>query len=469
MSGLISGDASRKQVIIHAEFQELSQREQISSAPNRIDINAGSSDTDVFRGSSKGSWLDLVAGRDRCAWQHFGNPCTLTMDSSVLKKIFESRFDSKPRLLVRAPGRVNLLGEHVDYNGGPVLPAAIDRAVYLAGSPGRTNLVELYALDLGEETAFSLDDLWSKQDVCGKPLPKWACYPAGVAWAIQQSGRKVDGLQGVYTSDVPIGAGLSSSAAVEVAFAVLWQALGSWSADRMTLARLCQKAENDFVGVSSGLMDQFASAHGVRDHALLFDTRSLDWEKVPLPSGTILVVADSGVRRSLTTSAYNERRADCEIAVELLRRDLPGIQFLRDVSVDEFMQLRHKLPSRVQMHAEHVITEIERVFSAVAALRAGDPETFGELMYAGHASLRDLYQVSTPELDALVDIARGIQGCIGARLTGAGFGGCTINLVDEAHAESFIQSLQSSYFKTTGKDALVYICKASQGAGLISE
>jgi galactokinase len=391
------------------------------------------------------------------------------MDTSVLLRILESRFDSKPGLLVRAPGRVNLLGEHVDYNGGPVLPAAIDRAVYLAGSPNHSNLIELYALDIGEETAFTLDDLWSKLDVRGNPLPKWARYPAGVAWSIQQSGRQVNGLQAVYTSDVPIGAGLSSSAAVEVAFAVLWQTLGRWSADRMTLARLCQKAENEYVGVSSGLMDQFASSHGVRDHALFFDTRSLDWEALPLPSGTILVVADSGVRRSLTTSAYNERRAACETAVDILKQDLPKIQSLRDVSLDEFTRLRYKLPTEIELRAEHVITEIQRVFSAVAALRAGDPETFGELMYAGHASLRDLYQVSTPELDALVEIARWIQGCIGARLTGAGFGGCTINLVEAAHAESFIQSLQLGYSKTTGKETQVYICKASQRAGLISD
>lgn len=391
------------------------------------------------------------------------------MDTSVLLTVLESRFDSKPGLLVRAPGRVNLLGEHVDYNGGPVLPAAIDRAVYLAGSPDHSNLIELYALDIGEEIAFTLDDLWSKRDVRGNPLPKWACYPAGVAWALQESGRQVDSIQAVYTSDVPIGAGLSSSAAVEVAFAVLWQAYGGWSVDRMTLARLCQKAENDFVGVSSGLMDQFASAYGVRDHALLLDTRSLDWETVPLPSGTLLVVADSGVRRSLTTSAYNERRAACETAVEILKQDMPKIQSLRDVSLDEFTRLRYKLPQEIQMRAEHVITEIQRVFSAVAALRVGDQETFGELMYEGHASLRDLYQVSTPELDALVEIARRIQGCIGARLTGAGFGGCTINLVEAAHAESFIQSLQLGYSRTTGNEAQVYICKASQGAGLISD
>jgi galactokinase len=222
------------------------------------------------------------------------------------------------------------------------------------------------------------------------------------------------------------------------------------------------------VGVSSGLMDQFASAYGVRDHALYFDTRSLDWEAVPLPQGTVLVVADSGVRRSLVSSAYNERRASCEKAVELLREDLPQIKSLRDVNPGEFDQLRHKLPHRVRMRAEHVIREIERVFSAVAALRAGDQETFGSLMYAGHASLRDLYQVSTPELDSLVDLASQIPGCIGARLTGAGFGGCTINLVEETQSPAFIHSLQEGYLKVTGRQSQVYLCQASQGAGQIN-
>jgi len=391
------------------------------------------------------------------------------MDISKLVSNFISTFGIKPEHLIRAPGRVNLLGEHVDYNAGPVLPAAIDRAVYLAGSPAKSDVVQLYAFDIGKEISFSLNNLEAKQDLEGNPLPNWALYPAGVARAIQQSGRQVAGLQAVYTSDVPIGAGLSSSAAVEMAFAVVWQELGGWSADRMTLARICQRAENEYVGVSSGLMDQFASAHGVRDHALLFDTRSLDWEAVPLPTGTVLVVADSGIRRSLTTSAYNERRAACEKAVEILRQDLPKIQSLRDVTLVEFNQLRHKLPPGVSLRAEHVITEIERVFSAVSALRSGDQQTFGELMYAGHASLRDLYQVSTPELDALVEIASEIPGCIGARLTGAGFGGSTINLVEQDHTDAFIQGLKQGYIQATGNETQVYLCQASQGAELIKQ
>jgi galactokinase len=391
------------------------------------------------------------------------------MDIAALIDAFESRFGTQPDQIVRAPGRVNLLGEHVDYNEGPVLPAAIDRAVYLAASSRDSDLVELHALDPGEEVSFSLDHLETRHDLDGTLLPDWAQYPAGVAWAMKQSGRQLKGLQGVYTSDVPIGAGLSSSAAVEMAFAVTWQILEGWPADRMTLARLCQQAENEYVGVSCGLMDQFASAHGVRDHALLFDTRSLEWEAVPLPPGTVLVVADSGIRRRLANSAYNQRRAACEAAVNILRQDLPAINTLRDVSPQEFYQLRKKLPPDIRLRAEHVITEIERVYSAVDALHAGDQKTFGELMFAGHASLRDLYQVSTPELDALVEIASGIPGCIGARLTGAGFGGCTINLVELHRSEDFIQELGQAYQIATGCQAKVYLCHASQGAGSISE
>lgn len=390
------------------------------------------------------------------------------MEISELITAFRSHFDRQPGRVIRAPGRVNLLGEHVDYNAGPVLPAAIDRAVYLAAEVNQSGTIHLYAIDIGEEVSFSTDNLGRKQDLDGNQLPGWALYPAGVAWALRQTGFEITGLQAAYSSNVPIGAGLSSSAAVEMAFATAWQAFGGWAADRMTLARLCQQAENEYVGVSSGLMDQFASAYGIRDHALYFDTRSLDWEAVPLPQGTVLIVADSGVRRSLTSSAYNDRQAACEKAVDLFREELPQIKSLRDVSPEEYKRLRDKLPQLVGMRAEHVIKEIERVFSAAAALRVDDQETFGALMYAGHASLRDLYQVSTPELDALVDIASQVPGCIGARLTGAGFGGCTINLVEETQSQDFINTLQEEYLKVVGRQSQVYLCQASNGASQIS-
>jgi galactokinase len=381
-----------------------------------------------------------------------------------LQFLFTERFEKQPELLARAPGRVNLLGEHVDYNDGPVLPAAINRAVRLASARNQREIVHLLASDLGEEVVFRLDTLPDKCDTQGNPLPHWALYPAGVAWALREAGLEVQGIQALYTSDVPIGAGLSSSAAVEAAFAVTWQTLGGWKIDRMHLARLCQRAENQYVGVACGLMDQFASLHGVVDHALYFDTRSLEWRAIPLPADNDLVIADSGVSRGLAGSVYNQRRAECQQAVEILRQYLPGLDSLRDISPNELAAYSGFLPPLIRKRAEHVVKEIARVESAVNALKLGEWRSFGAKMFAGHASLRDLYEVSSPELDALVDIARELPGCYGARLTGAGFGGCTVNLVEQSKTPNFIRALQSKYKDRTGRQAKIYSCRASDGA-----
>jgi galactokinase len=377
---------------------------------------------------------------------------------------FVERFGYPPSTLARAPGRVNLLGEHVDYNDGAVLPAAIDREVLLAAAPLAERVARLHALDLGEQVEFALDGLERKMDISGAALPAWALYPAAVAWSLQEAGLPVNGVEAVFSSNVPIGAGLSSSAAVEVGFAMVWMALGGWDLDRVRLAQLCQRAENAYVGVNSGLMDQFASANGVEGHALYFDTRSLEWEPVPLPPGTAIVIADSSMRRSLAGSAYNERRASCEQAVAILQEHLPQIRSLRDVSPTEFAAYRDRLPTTVARRAEHVVKEIARVESAVNALKRGEASAFGALMFAGHASLRDLYEVSIPELDMLVEIARGLSGILGARLTGAGFGGCTVNLIQAEAAEEFIQGLSEGYQQVSGRTAQVYLCQASQGA-----
>ncbi len=368
---------------------------------------------------------------------------------------------------VIAPGRVNLLGEHVDYNAGPVLPVAIDRAVRLTFTPQEDSQVHLEALDLKAETCFDLDSLAEKIDIHGRPLPGWALYPAGVAWALQQHGLEVRGLEGTYTSNIPIGAGLSSSAAVEVAFATAWQAVGGWKIDRMRLAEDCQQAEVQYVGLNSGLMDQFASVYGVAGHALYFDTRSLAWKPIPLPAGTKVVIADSGVRRSLAGSAYNERHAACEQAVAILRQALPGIHALRDVSPAQLTTYAQLLPEVIYKRAQHVVEECARVNQAVGLLEQGQAQAFGQLMFAGHASLRDLYEVSCPELDRLVEIAGTLPGCLGARLTGAGFGGCTVNLVEGGQVEAFIEQLKEGYRQQTGRRAQVYLCKASQGAHLV--
>jgi galactokinase len=389
------------------------------------------------------------------------------MNITELHHAFAEYFGRSPALIVRAPGRVNLLGEHVDYNDGPVLPAAIDRAVYIAAAPSEDGCTHLNALDLNKRVDLRMEMLDARLDAVGNPLPGWARYPAGVAWVLQQEGLVTADVLVAYTSDVPIGSGLSSSAAVEVGFAALWQALGSWPLERLALAQLCQRAENHYVGVSCGLMDQFASACGVQGHALYFDTRSLDWEPAPIPEGIALVIADSGTRRSLTHSGYNERRAACEQAVRELQAFRPQITSLRDVAATELAAYSPYLSEIPRKRAEHVVKEIARVDSALSALHRGDRQALGALMYAGHNSLRYLYEVSTPELDTLVELTRNLPGCIGARLTGAGFGGCTINLVETDHAQEFITGLRDGYLQATGRQAQVYLCHASKGAHLL--
>lgn len=389
------------------------------------------------------------------------------MDPNELRQTFEKTFGRPPQVVIRAPGRVNILGEHVDYNDGLVLPAAIDRQVLIAAAATGDRCATLHAIDLRQQVSFRLDELPGKITRSGKPLPGWASYPAGVAWSLDVAKLKVSGLQAVFTSDVPIGAGLSSSAAVEVGFAAVWEALGGWELPRLELAQLCQRAENQYVGVNSGLMDQFASACGLKGHALLFDTRSLEWQPAPIPDGIALVVADSGVRRSLTHSGYNDRRAACEQAVAELQKYMPHIRSLRDVKTTEFAALSPFISEIPRKRAEFIVKEIARVESAVSALERGDKQALGALLYAGHAGMKNLYEASTPEQDLLVELSRGLPGCIGARLTGAGFGGCTINLVEAAQAQAFIDGLKTGYAKETGLTPPVYLCYASDGVSKI--
>ncbi len=385
------------------------------------------------------------------------------MDKQALNSRFRASFSCDAQLFARAPGRVNLLGEHVDYNDGPVLPAAIQRAIYFAARPTSDGLVSLAALDFGESVSFDLKELDHKTDAAGKPLPVWACYPAGVAWSLMNAGYSVGGMQVAYTSDLPIGSGLSSSAAVEVGFGMLWNVSQGLDIDRLALARLCQHAENAYVGLACGLMDQFSSACGVAGHVLFFDTRSLENRPLPLPGGLSIVIADSGMRRSLASSAYNERRQSCEQAVGLLRQYIPNLQSLRDVSAPEFAAYGNFLPPLVRKRAEHVVREIARVISAVSALQRNDAQSLGALMYSSHASLRDLYEVSLPELDMLVKIARELPGCVGARMTGAGFGGCTVNLVESSQVGVFMDALLQAYQQHMQRKAQVFECQASAG------
>jgi galactokinase len=380
---------------------------------------------------------------------------------------FQECFDEVPAHVVRAPGRVNLLGEHVDYNDGFVLPIAIDRAIWLAFSPSDTEQTTLRALDLAEEVSFSAETLAAKTDVSGKPLPTWALYPAGVMWALKEVGRTTPALRGVYSSNVPQGSGLSSSAAVEMAFALAWQTLGSWKLPPMERALLGQKAENKYVGVNCGIMDQFASACGERDRLLHLDCRSLEWHTLPLPKDVAIVIADTKMRRTLTSGEYNKRRADCEEAVRILSTKLSGIRSLRDVSVETFNQHASQLPERVEKRARHVVEEIERSMHAIPLLERGDMAEFGKLINQCHASLRDFYEVSIPELDVMASVAQSLPGCYGARLTGAGFGGCTVNLVARDQADPFSRALAAGYEDETGFAPEIYICSASNGAELV--
>jgi len=374
---------------------------------------------------------------------------------------FQQTFQSEPDFIIRAPGRVNLLGEHVDYNDGFVLPAAIDRAVWIACSRASALHSTLLAVDLAERVSFSSETIPTKTDLEAKPLPHWAKYPAGVAWALNEAGYETPSINAVFTSDVPRGSGLSSSAAVEMGFVSAWQAAAGVQRDAgaMTRAQLGQRAENQYVGVNCGIMDQFASACGKRDHALYLDCRSLEWQTIPLPEGIVIVIADTAVPRSLSDSAYNERRSACEEAARLL-----GAKSLRDVRLEDFHRNKDRLPELIARRAQHVVEEIQRTEQSVFLLRQGNVKAFGRLMNECHDSLRDLYEVSCPELNMMVNIARELNGCYGARLTGAGFGGCTVNLVARTEAESFARALAYRYARETNKEPKVYICRADDGA-----
>ena len=390
----------------------------------------------------------------------------MSLHETVIAK-FQECFGEAPAHVVRAPGRVNVLGEHVDYNDGIVLPIAIDRATWLAFSPSDTDQTTLTAADLSEEVSFTPETLSAKTDADGKPLPAWALYPAGVMWASNGVGLAALPLKGIYMSDVPRGAGLSSSASVEMAFALAWQTLGGWNLPPMERALLGQKAENRYVGVNSGIMDQFASACGEQDRLLHLDCRSLEWHSLPLPNEVVIVIADTKMRRTLTSGEYNKRRSDCEEAVRLLNAELPGIKSLRDVPVRTFNQYASQLPERIEKRARHVVEEIERTQRAVPLLEQGNLAEFGKLLNQCHASLRDLFEVSIPELDTMVRVAQSLPGCYGARLTGAGFGGCTVNLVAREQADAFSRALATGYEEETGVPPEIYICSASKGAELL--
>lgn len=382
------------------------------------------------------------------------------IDVDIIRAQFEKHYGIHPHLMVRAPGRVNLIGEHTDYNDGFVFPAAIDRATYVAARPRDDDRVHIVAVDLNDEDEFSLSDAIERSDTHA-----WSNYIRGVAKGLLFAGHLLGGANLLITSDVPRGSGLSSSAALEVATGYTFQLLNRLNILGEELALLAQGAENSFVGVQCGIMDQFISALGQRDHALLLDCRDLNYRPVPLPANVQIVVCDSHTERRLDNSAYNERRAECNQAVEIFRQWYPKILALRDISVAQFEEHEADLPEPVRSRARHVVTENDRAVRSAAVLEAGDVAAFGKLMNESHVSLRDDYEVSIPDMDTLVAAAQAVPGCYGSRLTGAGFGGCTVSLVANDAVERFKQEVGAAFQTATGRNTTIYVCQASDGVG----
>ena len=364
-------------------------------------------------------------------------------------------------VVVRAPGRVNLIGEHTDYNEGFVLPAAIDLEIRIAYVPTADRRVELTRLDDGERDAFDLDDAPPRRG-------RWLDYVVGTAWALAEAGLPLTGLRGVIASTLPPNAGLSSSAAIELASAWAMLHASATAVDPFALALICQRAENGFVGVQSGLMDQFAESCGVAGSALLLDCRSHAWRPIPLPGDLVLVVCHTGSPRHLDGSAYNLRRSQCEAAVAELARTDPAIRSLRDVTPEALVAARDRLDPVAFRRAEHVVTENARVEATVDALAAGDLAAVGRLFAESHASLRDRFEVSSPELDAMVEIASSVPGVIAARMTGAGFGGCTVNLVRPDAVDALRDAVMTEYPSRTGLTPRVLPVTAVDGAGRLT-
>ncbi len=379
-----------------------------------------------------------------------------------LAVIFEEKFGRSPAVIGRAPGRVDLMGGHTDYNDGYVFPIALAQHVALAAAPRDDRTLRLYAVNFDQWAEASLDDLARRDD------PLWVNYPMGVAHFLQEDeGVRLQGLDGVLWGDVPIGSGLSSSAATEVAAAVTFQALNGFEMDPVRLALLCQKAENEFVGMNCGIMDQFISMLGRTGHALLIDCRSLAHELVPIPSaGCKFLVCDTRVPRQLVDSEYNTRRAQCEEAVRLLAARVPGIRALRDVSRDVLEANREQLPEVVHRRARHVVSENARVLDCVAAMKRGEIAAVGRLMSESHRSLRDDYEVSIRALDLIGETAEDVDGALGARLAGAGFGGCGVCLCAEDAIDEYRRELICRYRAEIGHEPAVYVCQAEEGARL---
>ncbi len=381
---------------------------------------------------------------------------------------FRDRFGAEPNVVARAPGRANLLGAHVDYSEGWVLPAAIDRAVWVAARPARGAETRFAALDLGEEATFDVVEPTLPVSERGGPA-SWVDYPQGLAWALGRRGIEVPPIEAVFGGDLPIGAGVSSSAAVEMAFLVAWEQLAGFELDGIERAGIGRQVENEYVGVQSGIMDQFASVHGREGHALLLDCRSLEHELIPTPEDLVFLVADTGVRRALASgTGFNDRKSECFRAADLLRPHLPGLSTLRDLEPADLDRLRHLLEPPLDRRARHVVTECRRVLDGAEALRQGDLHALGDLMAQSHRSSRNDYDVSIEELDVLQEAAAGAEGCYGARLTGAGFGGCVTAITREAAAGHVREQTVTAFEHRFGRRPEIHTCRVGAGAGIVA-
>jgi galactokinase len=379
----------------------------------------------------------------------------MTLQQQVTEE-FKRRFGEEPTLIVRAPGRVNLIGEHTDYNDGFVMPLAIDRAVWIAARPRDDDYVTLYSVDFGQVADISLMEIIRRENL-------WVEYVQGVAWALQEVGHTLKGWNGVIAGDVPIGAGLSSSAATELASARTICAVADIPWDAPEMAKLCQRVENQWIGVKTGIMDQMISATGVADHAVLIDCRSLELTSVPLPPGTAIIVMDTATRRELVTSAYGERRAQCETAAKFF-----GVPALRDVTLPQLEAAKDQLEDVVYRRARHVVSENERTVQAAEAMRRGDAVRLGLLMNDSHTSMRDDFEITNDALNVIVECARQHEACIGARMTGGGFGGCAVALVRADAAQDFAEKVGEEYGRRTNLTPAVYICHATDGARIVA-
>jgi galactokinase len=369
--------------------------------------------------------------------------------------------------LFQAPGRVNLLGEHTDYSGGFCMPAALSFNTLVAASPRSDFKLRLNSLDYADTIEVDLHELEAWRT--GRGQGHWSAYPAGVAWSLLDRKMPLHGAELTLQGNVPSGAGLSSSASVEVAIATALLALAAVTIPRAEVALLCQRAENVYVGAPCGIMDQYISANGVADNALAIDTRALTHELAPIPHGFRLVVCNSMVKHSVAAGGeYAQVRREVEEAAAAVEQIKPSAKQLRDATLADLEAARTGMSEHAFLRGRHVITDSQRVIDGVAALRAGDTRRFGELMNEAHVSFRDDFQASCEECDVLVEIAQALPGCLGSRLTGGGYGGCTVSLVDGEAAETFAEALQSGYQERTGMLGDVFICEIADGAGAVT-